>query len=32
VNILGTVNVSLTMNTYSDVMPEMLKDAADAMK
>jgi len=20
------------MNTYSDVMPEMLKDAADAMK
>src|SRR5436190_15029544 len=29
--ILGHSNISLTMNTYSHVMPEMLRDAADAM-
>ena len=30
-DILGHSNISLTMNTYSHVMPEMLRDAADAM-
>jgi integrase len=30
-DILGHSNISLTMNTYSHVMPEMLKDAANAM-
>jgi integrase len=30
-DILGHSNISLTMNTYSHVMPEMLKDAAAAM-
>ena len=29
--ILGHSNISLTMNTYSHVMPEMLRDAAKAM-
>lgn len=30
-DILGHSNISLTMNTYSHVMPEMLRDAAKAM-
>jgi integrase len=30
-DILGHSNISLTMNTYSHVMPEMLRDAATAM-
>jgi len=29
--ILGHSNISLTMNTYSHVMPEMFRDAAKAM-
>jgi integrase len=29
--ILGHSNISLTLNTYSHVMPEMLRDAANAM-
>ena len=27
----GQSNISLTMNTYSHVMPEMLRDAVDAI-
>jgi hypothetical protein len=30
-HILGYSNTSLTMNTYSLVMPEMLRDATKAM-
>jgi len=30
-DILGHSNISLTMNTYSHVMPAMLRDATDAM-
>lgn len=30
-DILGHSNITLTMNTYSHVLPEMLKDAAEAL-
>jgi len=30
-DILGHSNISLTMNTYSHVLPEMLTDAAEAL-
>jgi integrase len=30
-DILGHSNISLTMNTYSPVMPAMLRNAAEAM-
>jgi len=30
-DVLGHSQIALTMNTYSHVMPAMLKDAADAL-